>query len=201
MTAVTPPAPRILELSPQDATLWMPAALQIYVAAMAYPAGTEAHRFPTWREHLARPGYSAFGAVQALPTPDGTLVDHLVGIAYGYSGGGDQWWNRQLRLGLTRRGTAPTAIEAIAGDYFELTELHVHPTAQGHGVGGGLLAALLAGRPEVRVLLSTPEVAGEANRAWRLYRRTGFIDVLRDFRFAGDPRPFAVLGRDLPYSR
>jgi hypothetical protein len=26
----------------------------------------------------------------------------------------------------------------------------------------------------------------------------GFVDVLRDYRFAGDPRPFAILGRPLP---
>ena len=45
------------------------------------------------------------------------------------------------------------------------------------------------------MLLSTPE--GE-NRAWRLYRRLGFTDVLRNYRFTGDPRPFGVLGRDLP---
>ena len=49
------------------------------------------------------------------------------------------------------------------------------------------------------MLLSTPEVAGEDNRAWRLYRRLGFEDVLRDFTFAGDRRPFAVLGRVLPF--
>jgi ribosomal protein S18 acetylase RimI-like enzyme len=45
------------------------------------------------------------------------------------------------------------------------------------------------------MLLSTPE--GE-NRAWRLYRRLGFGDVLRHYRFTGDPRPFGVLGRELP---
>ena len=56
----------------------------------------------------------------------------------------------------------------------------------------------MRGRPEARVLLSTPEVAAEANRAWRLYRRLGFTDVLRDFHFAGDSRPFAVLGAKLP---
>jgi hypothetical protein len=26
----------------------------------------------------------------------------------------------------------------------------------------------------------------------------GFRDVLRHYRFTGDPRPFGVLGRDLP---
>lgn len=193
------PAPRIHVLSPQDATLWLPAALKIYVAAMEYPAGTEAHRLPMWREHLGRPGYAAFGAVQPLPLPSGEVRDHLVGITYGYSGAGDQWWNRQLRIGLRQRGLDPRQIDAVAGDYFELTELHVHPTAQGHGVGRALLNALLQGRPEPRVLLSTPEVPGDPNRAWNLYRRTGFYDVLREFRFSGDPRPFAVLGHDLPF--
>ena len=48
------------------------------------------------------------------------------------------------------------------------------------------------------VLLSTPEVPREESRAWRLYRRVGFTDVLRHFHFPGDERPFAVLGRDLP---
>jgi ribosomal protein S18 acetylase RimI-like enzyme len=48
------------------------------------------------------------------------------------------------------------------------------------------------------VLLSTPEINGEANRAWRLYRRLGFIDIIRGYHFAGDPRAFAILGRALP---
>ena len=48
------------------------------------------------------------------------------------------------------------------------------------------------------ILLSTPEANGEANRAWRLYRRLGFTDVIRGYHFAGDPRAFAILGRSLP---
>ncbi len=79
-----------------------------------------------------------------------------------------------------------------------MTELHVHPSAQGHRLGERLLRRLLADRPERGVLLSTPEVSEEDNRAWRLYRRTGFRDVVRHFTFAGDRRPFAVLGRGLP---
>jgi len=79
-----------------------------------------------------------------------------------------------------------------------LTELHVHPSAQGAGLGAILLHRLLENRPEAAVLLSTPEVSGEDNRAWRLYRRVGFDDVIRNFVFAGDTRPFAILGRRLP---
>ena len=48
------------------------------------------------------------------------------------------------------------------------------------------------------MLLSTPEADEAESRAWRLYRRFGFVDVLRDFRFPGDERAFAVLGRELP---
>jgi ribosomal protein S18 acetylase RimI-like enzyme len=47
-------------------------------------------------------------------------------------------------------------------------------------------------------LLSTPEADEQRSRAWRLYRRFGFVDVLRDFHFPGDDRAFAVLGRTLP---
>jgi hypothetical protein len=48
------------------------------------------------------------------------------------------------------------------------------------------------------VLLSTPEADEQRSRAWRLYRRFGFADVLRHFLFPGDERPFAILGRPLP---
>jgi ribosomal protein S18 acetylase RimI-like enzyme len=47
------------------------------------------------------------------------------------------------------------------------------------------------------MLLSTPE--GE-NRAWRLYRRLGFIDLARNHLFPGDHRPFGVLGAPLPFA-
>ena len=71
--------------------------------------------------------------------------------------------------------------------YFELTELHIHPRAQGRGLGEALARRLLANRDERNVLLSTPEADDEANRAWRLYRRLGFTDIIRHYHFAGDP--------------
>ena len=70
--------------------------------------------------------------------------------------------------------------------------------AQGRGLGEALVRRLLSGRDENNVLLSTPEMNGEANRAWRLYRRLGFTDIIRGYHFAGDPRAFAILGRTLP---
>jgi ribosomal protein S18 acetylase RimI-like enzyme len=62
-----------------------------------------------------------------------------------------------------------------------------------------MLRALLTDVRSAHVLLSTPEYGVDApGRAWRLYRRAGFQDVLRHHRFTGDARPFAVLGRPLP---
>lgn len=188
------PAPRLVELSPADLRAHLDDALAVYVEAMRYPRGTELHRAPTWTEHSARPGWRAVAAFGRAP--DGG--EHLTGVAYGYRGSPDQWWHQQVRAGLRRSGVDGRTVEAVLGDYFELTELHVSPRAQGHGTGDALLRMLVAGRTERAVLLSTPEVPHEDNRAWRLYRRLGFTDVLRRLRFTGDSRPFAILGRPLP---
>jgi ribosomal protein S18 acetylase RimI-like enzyme len=121
-----------------------------------------------------------------------------VGIAYGYRGAPGQWWHEQVRRGIgehRRLGDGGPAAEFWLGDYFELTEVHVRPDCQGQGIGEQLIRRLLAGVRADKVLLSTPE---GPSRAWNLYGRLGFQDVLRNYRFTGDPRPFGVLGRSLP---
>ena len=185
--------PYLVDLSAQEIRRRLPEALAIYVDAMGYPQGTEYHRAPMWAEHVLRPGWRGVGAV--LPTEGSPLV----AVAYGYRGARHQWWHQQVREGLRRSGRDVDHIDSVLDDYFELTELHVSPKAQGHGLGTALTRRLLDGTPESTVLLSTPEVDREDNRAWRLYRRLGFEDVLRNFTFAGDRRPFAVLGRSLPF--
>lgn len=181
----------VVELSAAGLRDRMGEALDVYVAAMDYPPGTEDHRAPMWAEHALRPGWAAVAAVD-----EGSGA--LVGIGYGYRSARGQWWSEEVRSGLLAHGRPAGEVEQVLANTFELTELHVHPGAQGHGLGAQLLGTLLDERTERRVLLSTPEVGAEDNRAWRLYRRSGFGDVLRRFRFTGDPRPFAVLGRDLP---
>lgn len=185
--------PYLVDLSPQEIRRRLPEALTIYVEAMGYPRGTEYHRAAMWIEHVSRPGWRGVGAV--LPTPGAPLV----AVAYGYHGARNQWWHQQVREGLRRSGNTGEYIDRVLDDYFELTELHVTPSAQGHGLGRALTRRLLQDRPEKSVLLSTPEVEQEENRAWRLYRRLGFEDVLRNFTFSGDRRPFAVLGHALPF--
>jgi GNAT superfamily N-acetyltransferase len=182
------PARQLVQLGPDDLADRLSEALHVYVAAMGYPNSTVRHRRTLWLEHVRRPGWRAVGWLDAAGT--------LIGIAYGYAGGPGQWWYEEVRRGLA--ATGPDARRWLH-DYFELTELHVRPDAQGHGLGEGLLRALLAGVPNARVLLSTPEYGVHTpGRAWRLYRRAGFQDVLRHHRFTGDARPFAVLGCDLP---
>jgi ribosomal protein S18 acetylase RimI-like enzyme len=202
----------LIDLSPADMQRRLGDALGVYVDAMRYPRGTEDQRASMWLEHIRRDGWKAVAAVE-VPDPSdpgaarasgtghsaaqlGTAP--IVGVAYGYCGAPDQWWHQQVVAGLQRVGADLSRIEELMTSYFELTELHIHPSAQGRGLGEALTRRLLAGRGESHVLLSTPEINGESNRAWQLYRRLGFTDIIRGYHFAGDPRAFAILGRSLP---
>jgi ribosomal protein S18 acetylase RimI-like enzyme len=194
----------LINLPPQDMQRRLADALSVYVDAMRYPPGTENQRAAMWLEHTRRHGWQAVAAVE-VDTPDGDTPSTaelrnapLLGVAYGYCGAPDQWWQQQVVAGLQRGGFPGPEITKLMSSYFELTELHILPRAQGRGLGEALARRLLADRSEANVLLSTPESNGESNRAWRLYRRLGFTDVIRGYHFTGDPRAFAILGRQLP---
>ncbi|GAC1400413.1 MAG: GNAT family N-acetyltransferase [Mycobacterium sp.] len=198
----------LIDLSPSDMQRRLGDALAVYVDAMRYPRGTEDQRASMWLEHTRRHGWKSVAAVEVPEEQDvratsaasgATLVAApMLGVAYGYCGAPDQWWQQQVVQGLYRVGADRMRIAELMTSYFELTELHIAPRAQGRGLGEALARRLLADRGEAHVLLSTPEINGEANRAWRLYRRLGFDDVIRGYHFAGDPRAFAILGRPLP---
>lgn len=197
----------LIDLPPDDMERRLGDALGVYVDAMRYPRGTGNQRAAMWLEHIRRQGWQGAAVVEADLDADATgaapstadLTDApLLGVAYGYPGAPGQWWQQQVVLGLQRGGLPSQEITRLMTSYFELTELHIHPRAQGRGLGEALARRLLAGRGERNVLLSTPETNGEPNRAWRLYRRLGFTDVIRGYHFAGDPRAFAILGRALP---
>ncbi len=175
---------QLMELTAAQLRERLDEALRIYVTAMRYPPGTARHRSPMWLEHMLRAGWLCMAAFEA---------DTLVGIGYGYRGAPGQWWHDEVHRGL--RVIDPVAAQRELADYFELTELHVHPDAQGRGIGTALLTELLSRVDAPRALLSTPE---GPTRAWRLYRRFGFTDLLRHYHFTGDSRDFAVLGRSLP---
>jgi ribosomal protein S18 acetylase RimI-like enzyme len=196
--------PFLIDLAPHDMQRRLDDALGVYIEAMRYPPGTEHQRAAMWLEHTRRHGWKAVAAVEA-DTRTGTAPSTaqlssapLLGVAYGYCGAPDQWWQQQVVSGLRRGGFRAPQITQLMTNYFELTELHIRSRAQGRGLGEALARRLLSGRGEANVLLSTPETGGEANRAWRLYRRLGFTDLIRSYHFTGDPRAFAILGRRLP---
>jgi ribosomal protein S18 acetylase RimI-like enzyme len=195
----------LLDLSPGDMQRRLGDALAVYVDAMRYPRGTEDQRASMWLDHTRRHGWKAVAAVEVPDQQDITdspgaalTAAPMLGVAYGYCGAPDQWWQQQVVQGLYRVGADRMRIAELMTSYFELTELHIAPRAQGRGLGEALARRLLADRGEAHVLLSTPEINGESNRAWRLYRRLGFTDIIRGYHFAGDPRAFAILGRALP---
>ncbi len=176
---------RLVRWAPEDLVRRLDDVLEVYRAAMSYPADLVAGRRGFVASHAGRPGFRAVATLDE--------ADRLLGFGYGYTSTPGQWWHEQVRAALP-----PALYDWWLHDCFELVELHVAPAAQGHGLGYRQLTSLLAGAPGRTVLLSTPEAPAEASRAWRLYRRTGFVDVLRDFRFPGDERAFAILGRTLP---
>lgn len=187
MTAApSPHIDRIVELTTDQLRARLAEALQVYVDAMGYPPSTAQQRAPMWSAHMMRAGWRCVAAFND--------ADELVGVGYGYLGVPGQWWHEQVFRGLLTV-TPRAEAEQWMHDYFELTELHVRPDSQGGGLGETILRRLLDGAPGNTVLLSTPE---GPTRAWKLYRRVGFEDVLRHYQFTGDPRPFAVLGRGLP---
>ncbi|APT85099.1 GNAT family N-acetyltransferase [Corynebacterium aquilae] len=180
-------------VAPHQFAALCPRLVDIYLSAMDYPKEMFDHRVPAWIRAIYQPGFSAVVAFHtevddpnSLPTP--------IGVAYGSLGTHLDWWHSNVRQGLIERGLSTDVLH----NYFELTEVHVHPTQQGQGIGRQLIEKLAQTTSAEKILLSTPEVPDEHNRAFHLYRDLGFTDVLRHFHFPGDERPFAILGAPLP---
>lgn len=180
----------IRRLSGFDFARMAPDLVDLYITAMNYPRTLREQRIGVWRRETSHPGFTAVAAF--------TETGALAGVAYGFNGTPDRWWDQQLRLGLQQQSIPDHIRRELTSHYFELAEIHVAPDLQGQGVGHALIHELLVDIGRKYVLLSTPEVPAEANAAFGLYRSLGFKDVLRNFLYAGDSRPFAVLGRTLP---
>ncbi|MBG0563452.1 GNAT family N-acetyltransferase [Actinoplanes aureus] len=176
---------RLVAWQPDDLLRRLDDVVAVYGEAMGYRQELLQTRRGYIGSHVRRLGFRAV----ATTTPDGRVA----GFGYGYTSAPGQWWHDQVRSALDE-----SSRRHWLADCFEVVELHVRPVAQGHGVGARQLRALLAMAEGKTVLLSTPEADEQASRAWRLYRRFGFTDVLRNFMFPGDERAFAILGRELP---
>lgn len=154
--------------------------LEVYAEAMGVSRTTARSRRSVLASHLDRAGLTAVAAL------DG---DRLVGIAYGYRGAPGQWWHDHVRAAM-----GPRLAGEWLRDAFEVCELHVRPTHQQQGLGRDLLVRLLSHTGAQTAVLTTPD---QETRARAFYRGGGWVDLVRDLRFPGDPRSFAVLGLEL----
>jgi GNAT superfamily N-acetyltransferase len=154
------------------------------------PGAPAQGRVPAFR---AAPGRAAPG--RAAPGGPGTAPPPLlIGFAYGFHGGGGQWWHD-----LVSRVAAGTlgarAADAWFGDSLEIAEMHVLPGHQGRGTGLAMMLRLTSGRAERAAVLSTMDADTKARR---LYRGLGFTDLLTGFTFPGTEMPYAIMGAPLP---
>ncbi len=178
----------VSELTPGEFATRLDELITVYAAAMRPPAELLPGRKTIMAGHAGQPGFRALAV-----TDEGS--GEPVGFGYGFHGTTGQWWHDTVRNALAATRGAGAAGD-WTGDSFEVAELHVAPAHQGQGIGADVLTGLASGRPERTAMLSTRDADSPARR---LYRGTGFIDLLTEFNFfpSGEP-PYAVMGAELP---
>ncbi|MDR7278621.1 GNAT family N-acetyltransferase [Catenuloplanes atrovinosus] len=160
-------------------------AAAVMAAAFGLTPAEELQRRDIFAEHASHPGLIARGAFDG-PT--------LTGFCYGFPAGDRSWWERQVHPRLAAAGAASW----LSPDTLELTELHVHPAHQGHGLGRTLITAVCDASPASRVLLS---VRVESTAARHLYATLGFTELTPAFPFNGIPPHYLLMGASQPLLR
>ncbi len=135
------------------------------------------------RRHLTRPGFSAVAA------RDGNS-GQLIGFAYGYVSNQGQYFHDAVQKTLRKR-----FLSHWLSDCFELVEVAVIPEHQSHGIGGKLHDSLMLGLSCPRAILSTKS---DAVPAMRMYLRKGWKVLVDEFDFPGEPKPYVLMGWQLP---
>lgn len=115
--------------------------------------------------------------------------ERIVGFGYGYTGAYGQWWTERVARALTESQRA----EWLDPPHFEVVELHVRPSCQGHGVGSLLLAQLLSRQPHDRALLTTQLGSRQARG---FYAKNGWTEIC-PVDFGAGYAPYLVLGKRL----
>lgn len=172
----------------------------VHLKAMGYPPEAFRQRRSLWLSNANHPHFTSLVALLHSPAekPDpANPAQKIVGVCFGFQGSRGTWWYQQVSYGLLAAGMPPEDVTETLSSYTEISEIHVLPRFQGSGIGTRLLTEVLGILPTRDAMLSTPEVPGENNHAWHLYRSLGFTDLLREHRFPGDPRPFGILRKRL----
>lgn len=191
----------VTTITPRDFLLRIDDLVDLHLTAMGYDRSVFHQRRLLWSSNARNRGFAGVIALEHADGTDPDPADHrqrAVGVAYAFPGFRTSWWYREVHRGLRANGLDAAAAGALLADYDEVSEVHVLPEFQGHGLGHRMLGQLLPRLTSATAMLSTPEVPDEGNAAWHLYRTLGFHDVLRDFRFTSDDRPFGILARPRP---
>lgn len=171
----------------------------VYAAAMDPPGYQLPGRHSIMERHAGYLTFRAIAVTQATAVTQASAdspagAGPLIAFAYGFHGGGGQWWHDLVYQAVSSRLGRRAADDWLA-DSFEIAEVHVLPGHQGQGIGLAMMLRLSAGRPERTAVLSTMDAD---TRARRLYRGLGFTDLLAGFAFAGTDVPYAIMGAPLP---
>jgi ribosomal protein S18 acetylase RimI-like enzyme len=175
----------IVAVAPVDLAVRVDEALAVQALAFGLGPDEVAIRRQIVLRHLAYPGARALGA----HTGDGRLV----GFVYGLPNDRGHWWSSVVQPYLRRAGN-----DGWLDDSFVITELHVLPDFQGHGIGRSLITGITDTATEPRSILSA--IDGDTP-ARRLYRSLGYRDLARPVHFPSATRPYAVMGAPLPLLR
>ncbi|MGP3636732.1 GNAT family N-acetyltransferase [Streptomyces sp. 24-1644] len=172
-------------VGPLDLAARVDEALAVQAVAFGLgPEEIEVRRHIVLR-HLEHPQARALGAT--------TAGGRLVGFVYGMPNERAQWWSTVVEPYLRATGS-----EGWLDDSFVITELHVHPDHQQHGIGRTLITALTDAVGLPRSILSAIDTESPARG---LYRSLGYRDLARQVHFPSAPRPYAVMGAPLPLCR
>jgi ribosomal protein S18 acetylase RimI-like enzyme len=156
-------------------------AVRLYLAT--WPGEQEEEIRGFFTRYAALPDYHGFVALR-----DGGAA---VSFGFGARSLPGNWWHDKVAAQVG-------AEHAALRDAWVLVDLATAPAERGHGVGGALLAALLAAQPCARALLST-QVSNTGAR--RLYERHGWSELHPGFVFKPGDEPFVVMRRELGEER
>ncbi|MEU4732503.1 MULTISPECIES: GNAT family N-acetyltransferase [unclassified Streptomyces] len=177
--------PTGLRIGPLDLAARVDEALRVQAVAFGLSEEEVGIRRYIVQRHMTCRGARALGAF----TEDGALT----GFVYGMPNDRTHWWSTIVAPYLRAGGH-----EDWLDDSFVITELHVHPGFQGHGVGRELITRITDGAAEPRSILSAIDTESPARG---LYRALGYADLARQVHFPSASLPYAVMGAPLPLKR
>jgi ribosomal protein S18 acetylase RimI-like enzyme len=177
---------RVLDLNAEDFLRLRSQLVDIYRTAFGEPPyfRTEVDALGFSESLLRHINRSGFASNVALDDDSGLAV----GFAYGYTSLPGQWW-----YDVVTQALSPEATEQWVKGSFELVELAVMPSAQGHHLGSYLHDQIIRRVAHPNAVLSTMQADTVASR---LYLKRGWRPLVENFHFPGVSRPYQIMALD-----